>query len=365
MKRSSSSSTSTVTIGDVADAAGCAISTASRVLNGSGPFSSATAELVRNAASRLGYVPNSAGRSLKTGASKVLGVLIPSITNPVFASSLSGIEAQARQAGFDLIVTTSDYRPERDCEAARTLLSRGVEGVVLTVTDPSESAAIDLLRQHGVACVTLYNEATATGEPTVTVDNRGATRDLTARILAHGHRRISFVAGRFGSSDRSRARYEGYCDALSAAGLVAEPAYEIPFLPEEEGLANAMRDLMSEPDAPTAIMCSNDLLAIACIACLREAGFSVPRDISVTGFDGIAVGQMFDPRLTTVAQPADEMGRRAVDTLLTVMGGEASPNVILPHEIRFGRSLAAAPKRNTGALRAAPAFTLPPLETKS
>lgn len=353
------------TISDVARAAGCAVSTASRALNGSGQTSALAQKRVLEAAQRLGYVANSSGRSLKTGLSRVIGVVIPSITNPVFASSLAGIEAEARRHGFDLIVTTSDYCPDRDLQCVRTLLSRGVEGVVLTVTDPSDCEALLLLQRHHVPFVSIYNEPSPDVEITVTVDNRAATRELAARILAFGHERVSFVAGRFRSSDRSRARYDGYCEALQAAGLRSQPAYEIPFLPEEEGLASAVRDLMADEAAPTAIMCSNDLLALACMAALRRSGYRVPEDVSVTGFDGIAVGQMFDPSLATVVQPMEEMGRRSVEALLSwPLNAPPGPH-ILTHQIRLGRSLAAAPKRTTGALRAAPSSSFPHLETKS
>ncbi|RAI02242.1 alanine racemase [Acuticoccus sediminis] len=348
------------TIQDVAERAGCAISTVSRVLNGSPHTTAGMRERVMAAVADLGYEVNTIGRSLKTKQTRALGVLIPSITNPVFASSLAGLEEAARERGFDIIVTTSSYDPARDAEAVRALFSRGVEGVLLTVTDPVASAARERLAESNVPFVLLYNQPAEAGTAAVTVDNRQATAELTCEALRLGHTRIGYVSGAFGSSDRARIRYRGYCDAMEAAGLAPLPAVEVPFLGGDADFAAAVAAVLDEAPRPTALLCSNDLLAIRVIAAARGLGVVVPDDLSVAGFDGIDIGRLIAPSLATIEQPAAAMGRQAVSLLFELMTGAREPaTVIMPHTFRPGGSLA-SPRSNheAAALRAAPAEDL-------
>ncbi|WP_170135029.1 LacI family DNA-binding transcriptional regulator [Acuticoccus kandeliae] len=330
------------TIQDVADRAGCAISTVSRVLNGSPHTSEATRERVLQAVADLGYRVNTLGRSLKTKQTRALGVLIPSVTNPVFASSLAGIEEAARKRGFDIIVTTSNYAPERDSAAIGALSSRGVEGVLLTVTDPAEAEIRAFLRDTEVPCVLLYNQPVEKGVAAVTVDNRRATLDLAREAIRLGHRRIGYISGAFGSSDRARIRYEGYCAAMEEAGLEPLFAREVPFVGRDIDFLAAVSALVEVKDPPTALLCSNDLLAIRVIGAARTLGLSVPDDLSVAGFDGIDIGRMIAPSLATIEQPATAMGRTAVDLLFALMNGSRDPEtVLMAHRFRPGGSLAA------------------------
>ncbi|MBJ3774420.1 LacI family DNA-binding transcriptional regulator [Acuticoccus mangrovi] len=348
------------TIQDVAMRAGCAISTVSRVLNGSPHTTEATRVRVMAAVDELGYRVNTIGRSLKTQKTGAFGVLIPSITNPVFASSLGGIEEAARTAGYDIIVTTSNYDPGRDGEAVEALLARGVEGVLLTVTDPATGRVADRLAARHVPHVLLYNQPIDPAVAAVTVDNRRATADLTGEVIARGHTDIGYVSGVFGSSDRARIRYAGYCDRMREAGLKPQAAVEVPFVGQDRDFVAAVARFLNAPTRPTALLCSNDLLAIRIMAAARTLGLRVPEDLSVAGFDGIDIGRMVEPSLATILQPAADMGRQAVQFLFALMRGEREPaTLIMPHTFRPGRSLAAARGGTiAGALRAAPAPAL-------
>lgn len=343
------------TIQDVAAKAGCAISTVSRVLNGSPHTTAEMRERVHAAALELDYTVNAIGRSLKTKQTRALGVLIPSLTNPVFASSLAGIEEAARAVGFDIIVTTSNYERDRDGAALAALKARGVEGVLATVTDPDDGAMRDRLAAAALPTVFLYNQPGIPGIAAVTVDNVAATRDLTQEALRLGHKRIGYVSGRFGSSDRARWRHRGYCEAMDAAGLEPAAAVEVPFLGSDAEFAAAVAAVVSTRPRPTALLCSNDLLAIRIIDAARTLGLSVPGDVAVAGFDGIDIGRMIAPSLATIVQPAEAMGREAATLLFALMDGRAQPTTLLmPHQFRPGASLAAARDDHTGALRAAP-----------
>ncbi len=356
-----------VTIRTVAERAGCSIATVSRVINGTARASADVEARVRAAIADLAFRPSEIGRSLKTLRTRTLGVVIPSLTNPVFAGSVAGMEAEARQRGHTLLLTATDYDPARERELVATLVAQSVAGLVLTVADPDANPTLDLLDAEAIPYVLVYNEPQHPGRAAVTVDNAAASRALTEAFLAAGHRRILFIAGRFSTSDRSRLRHQGYLAAMAAAGLSPEPVLELDYLADTGAHRAALEGLLHGPARPSGIICSNDLLALSVIAALREMGLGVPADISVAGFDGIAIGRLVAPPLATVDQPTRRMGERAVARLFELMGQDAPHDVEhLPFELRPGGTLApvsppaAAPKavvrspRNPAAPKTSP-----------
>lgn len=330
------------TIRDVAERAGVSIATVSRVLNGEPNAAYATAERVRAAAAELEFRPSRLGRGLKSASTRVLGVLIPSLSNPVFADSVAGIQAAAQRAGYALLMAATDYDPEREDAAIESLLSHRVDGLVLTVADADRSGALGKLDRSGTPYELIYNQPEATMRPAVSVDNVAAARTVVERMIGFGHRRIGMVAGRFLASDRSRQRHAGFLAALSAAGLDPGPVVEVAF--DDLRLADLLSGPMAGPDRPTALFCSNDLLALAVMGGLRDLGLGIPEDVSVTGFDGIEFGALLRPSLATVVQPTRAMGEAAFERLLARLdGAPAAPPVTLPFEVRQGDSLGPAP----------------------
>ncbi|MGQ9366400.1 LacI family DNA-binding transcriptional regulator [Azospirillum sp. ST 5-10] len=330
------------TIRDVAARARVSIATVSRVLNGSGLAAPETAERVRSAIAELDFRPNTIGRSLKAARTRTVGVLIPTLANPVFAGSVVGIQEAAAEAGYHVLIASTDYSPEREAQAIDGLLSNQVDGLVLTVADADRSAALDTLDAAAMPYVLVYNEPERDGRPFVSVDNVAAARAVVERMIALGHRRIGMVAGRFRQSDRSRRRHAGYAAALRAAGLAAGPLIEVDFA--DTRLAQHLAPHMTGAGRPTALFSSNDLLALATIRAVRDLGLSVPDAVSVAGFDGIEVGALVSPSLATLAQPAAAMGRTAFATLLARLAGEAhATRTTLPFTLRAGESLGPAP----------------------
>lgn len=344
-----------VTIGAVAEAAGCSTATVSRVVNGGVGISPALRATVEASIRRLGYRPSAVGRSLKTRRSRTIGCIIPSLTNPVFAASVTGVEILARERRWSVLLSATDYERDREIDAIETLLSRDVEGLILTVTDPDDSPALDLLDSENVPYVLVYNEPRKKVRPAVTVDNARSTRLLAERLIALGHHRIGYVAGRFSSSDRSRRRYEGYLEAMEAAGIEAVPVIEVDYLAASDEHRHDLADRLASVGCPTALMCSNDLLAISIISALRALGHRVPKDISVTGFDGIALGAMLSPALATVDQQPNKLGLHAAERLLSGLELEAEMTrevQFIDFEIRPGATLASAQGRTEGTRRA-------------
>lgn len=334
------------TIRDVAALAQVSVATVSRVINGHDVTRPATAERVERAIATLGFRPHGIGRSLKTARTRTLGVMMPSLANPVFAEAVTGMETAAKEAGYTLLLAATDYRNENESRAVDTLRSRGIDGLILTVADAAKSPVLDALDADGTPYVLVYNGPACPTRATVTVDNEAAGREVAERLIACGHRRLGMVAGAFATSDRSRARNAGFVAGTAAAGLEPPVLIEIDF--SDMRLAGRIAPLFNTARPPTALFCSNDLVAIAVMGALRELGLEVPDDVSVVGFDGIMVGRWIAPSLATIVQPSREMGRRAVAQLLHRLSTNASPeHVILPYRFEEGRSLGRAPARRS------------------
>jgi DNA-binding LacI/PurR family transcriptional regulator len=325
-------------IRDVARRARVSVATVSRALHGNGPVAARTAARVRRAAAALGYRLNAVGRSLVTARTGVLGVMVPTLTNPVFAGSVAGLTLEARRAGYEILLAASDYEVGRELEIIETFLSQRVEGLALTLTDPDGPAAARVASAE-VPLVLLYNQPKRLASPCVAVDDRRAADEMVSLLIAAGHRRVAMVAGRFAASDRARRRYDGYLAAMRRARLLPLGLIEVPFLGGNVG--EALRPVLTRADTPTALFCSNDLLGLAVIDAARELGRRVPQDLSVAGFDGIEVGRLIRPRLATVVQPTVEMGRAAGALLLRTLEGSRPPRRrLLPYEIYRGETIA-------------------------
>lgn len=333
-------------IKQVAHLAGVSIATVSRLLNKPGSVSAETAARIQHSIAHLGFRPNLTGRNLRAGNSRTVGVVVPTLSNIVFAQCLQGIEMAARELDYSVMFTTTEYQPEDESAAVELLLGHRVDGVILTVADASANATLDLLEREHIPFVLAYNHLAtgASGRSSVSVDNRAAAGDAVAHLIGLGHRRIRMLSGRFNASDRAIQRYYGYEDAMRAAGLVPLPAIEA----ERHTLTAAADYQQMMADAsqrPTALFCSNDLLALSAMRDLRALGWRVPQDISVMGFDGIPVGGLIEPVLASVVQPSEQLGDVALRTLVGVLEHGASlPTVaarhVLPHSLRTGGSAA-------------------------
>ncbi|AVA23083.1 substrate-binding domain-containing protein [Rhizobium sp. LEGMi198b] len=315
------------TLQQVAFRAGCSVATASRVMNRNGPVSDEMVRRVRRAAAELGYRPGS-----RSGNGRpAIGVLIPSITNPVFAASLSSIQNRALHAGHSVLIAQSNYDPAQEADAVASLLQQQPTGLILTLCDPERSL---VLSSALPPTVLLGNPPTARFTAAVATDNFGAGRDLTEHLLHKGHRRILFISGHFSASDRARLRYLGYVRAMEAARQQPLDALEISFVNSLEQLD--LSDAVSR-FGPTAIIASNDLLALGVMGALRRQGLSIPRDVSVAGFDGISLGFLGEVSLTTVEIPDGTMGAAAASLLLDMAENAAPPrHLTVAYRLRPG-----------------------------
>ena len=332
------------TIKDVARRAKVSVATVSRLVNGTGNVRPNAAERIRRAIDELGFRPNAVGRSLKMASTRALGVVIPSISNPVFAEALSGINEEIRAAGYNLMLTVTDYDSANEASAVGALMGHQVDGLILTVADPDACASLDMLERAKVPYVLVYNQPGKTRRPTISVDNVAAGGEVARTLAALGHRSLGMIAGSFEASDRARARQTGFADEARKAGLDDPVIREVDFVDgdTEQVVAGLYQ---AGGKRPTALFCSNDLLAISVIGALRRCNLKVPEDVSVIGFDGISAGTHLSPTLTTVVQPSREMGRLAASQLLGHLNGQEAPHTaLLPHHLRLGESAGQAPQ---------------------
>ncbi|MCH4813450.1 LacI family DNA-binding transcriptional regulator [Vreelandella neptunia] len=321
----------------VAKLAGVSRATAARAFSSPDLVRPATREKIFNAAQQLSFRPNKVAQQLRSQATQMIGVMVPSLDNPVFAEQLQAMEVAARASSYSLLVTTSEYSPSREEEIVEEMLRQRVDGLVLTVADAGNSAVLEKLRLENTPCLLVYNPPGNSGYASIGVDNNAAGADATRHLLTLGHERIGMVAGPLLQSDRAQQRYEGYRHAMRDAGFKPRPVVEMNRHTQAD-LASLTPEL-NGPDFLTAVICTNDLLAISLMGELQRAGFSVPGDLSVMGFDGIALGKHLYPSLCTIEQPRAEIGRTAVQTLLAMIRGESCTPAPLPHALRQGESV--------------------------
>ena len=303
-----------MSITEVARRAGLSAATVSRVFNTPDIVATDTRAKVLKIAADVGYVANASARTLRTRHSRVLGVVLPTLTNPVFAECLQGIAVQAARSGYAISPCTTEYDQGNEVDAVARLLASGVDALILVVSNPDDSTALTHVRQTGKPYVLAYHRTD--NHPCVGVDNMGAVQALIGRLALAGHQRIGMVSGQRQASDRAQQRCKGYALGMQAARLAPLPIWEVPFA------ATAVQVLqrhLSEQAPPTALVCSNDLLAIRAIRAACLAGFSVPRDISVVGFDGIAMAADLTPSLASISQPNRQIGSTCVTLLCNAL----------------------------------------------
>lgn len=361
-----------MSIHTVADRAGVSITTVSRVFNRPERVAVRTRDRVLTAARALGFTPNASARTLRTHKSRILGVVLPTLLNPVFAECLDGIADAADAAGYAIVPLVTDYRLDREAAAIGRLLARDVDGLILTVANAARSHSLKGLRAAGRPYVLAYNRHP--DHPCVSVDGEAAFEGIVNRLIAMGHRRIAMASGTLAASDRARQRHRGFQRGLRRAGLAPGELIEVPFVRATSELSpdpasDPVSARLAQPHRPTALVCSNDLLAVRCIRAARLVGLAVPQALSVVGIDGIAIGDDLTPRLSTVVQPNRLIGAACVRTLVDALEAGLAPQPVhslsLPFSFRPGESCGAVQSRTTGVSHHRPKRVAPARSTSS
>ncbi len=308
------------TIRDVSRLAGVSMSTVSRVLNGTVPVAAATRERVLQAVEQLSYRPNAFARSLVTNRSGGIGVIVNEMTSPYYGVMVRGVEQVLEPAGMHMLVVSGKASLERERQALQLLKSRRVDALVLHVEALPDEEILELM-QGELPVVLVARRLAEAGNHSLSIDNEYGGRLATQHLISHGHRRIAHLTGPLSFPD-SRARLLGYRQALADAGIAYDEALTIESDWLEEGGYHATQRLLNRGAGITAIFAGNDQMAAGVLQALRDAGRSIPDDISVVGFDDVLFARYLYPSLTTVRQPLLEMGAAAARLALAALSDE-------------------------------------------
>ncbi len=320
-----------VTMDDVASRAGVSTSTVSHVLNGTRKVSPATVQAVQRAIQALGYIPNTLARSLARSSTNTLGVAISALSNHYFSETVHAIETECAKHGYMMLFVDTHDDPEQELRVVTALHHRRVDGIVLAPSNGS--MALAYLQANEIPSV-LVDRMMSEHFDQVGVENAQPTQALIEHLIAHGHRRIGFIAGRAGFSTTDE-RVAGYKAALQAAGLVFDPQLLVDGGSNTEPARQATVQLLGLAAPPTAIMAGNNLMTLGAMQALREAQIEVPGQMALVGFDDFDWADLFVPRLSLIAQPVKALGARAVELLLQRMAAPGAP----PQSVRLAPTL--------------------------
>ena len=319
--------------------------TVSKALRNAPDISAATKVRIRAMADQMGYMPDSVAVGLRNRTSKLFGLVISAVTNPVFARVVMGIEEKAHELGYEVILGQSLNMAEREQAVIRRMLARRVDGLFITPVyrmDPT-AAIYEELVKRGTPTVLLGHRAPfCESFVNVETDDIAASAAATQHLLDLGHRRIAFFAGP-ASAPPSQERLEGYRRTLRDAGI--EPDDRLVFSAGstiEEGEKAALQMLEEHPGA-TAVQAVNDLVAIGAGNVFLGQGLRIPQDLSLVGYGNVLVSEYFRVPLSTIRQPKLRLGAAAMDSMMKLLGGTRPPTKRLPAEMVVRQSTGPVP----------------------
>ncbi len=334
-----------VRLKDIAERAGVSIMTVSKALRDEPDVSADTKTRIKLLAQQLGYVPDSSAQGLRTRTTKLFGLLLPSLANPIYARVLLGVQERAHELGYDLLLAYTHNIPEREEACIRRFLSRRVDGLfVAPVYRMSTEARIyqELLTRKVPTVILGHTAPFCAGFASVETDDLLAGYAVAHHLLGLGHRRIAYLAGPLGAP-WNQERFEGYRRALWEEGLELDDRLVFQAGRTIDDGVKAAEQMLHEGADATAIQAVNDLVAIGCAEVLLKQQLQVPRDISLAGFGNTTISQFYRVPLTTVSQPKHRLALAGVDLMLQLMRGHRPEARRLPAELVVRASSGTAP----------------------
>ncbi len=323
---------------DVARRAGVSQSAVSLVFGGKGTgrVGKLTQEAILHAAQELGYRPNTAARTLRSGRSRLIALAVPDVSNPFFAAVLQGAEQAARKYGYAVMLAS--IRDEQDWQPVvlDALTSRAVDGFLLCTVQPPTVREQTALQGKAVMV-----DAFDTGLPSLQLDIEAGMHAAMTHLLRLGHTKIAHLAAAV-DAETFHLRHQAYLDALQAAGVPVAETYQAraPFIIADAH--RAARLVLERPDPPSAFVCDSDVLAVGAYKAAKDLQRAIPQDLSVVSFDDSIIARILDPELTTVAIPARAIGEQALQLLLAVLEeDDVSSQITVPLELVIRASTSA------------------------
>ncbi|MBK3496047.1 catabolite control protein A [Viridibacillus sp. YIM B01967] len=324
----------TVTIYDVAREANVSMATVSRVVNGNPNVKPSTRKKVLDVIERLEYRPNAVARGLASKKTTTVGVIIPDISNIFYAELARGIEDIATMYRYNIILSNSDQREDKELQLLDNMYGKQVDGIILM----SDQVTGDLLKKmgHSPVPIVLAGSIDETNIiPSINIDYLQAAYEAVKRLIVNGHTRIAFVSGPFTATINQNYKYAGYKKALAEAGIAVDENLVVAAEDSYDSGIEDWSELNKLENAPTAFFAGSDELAIGIIHGAQDAGKKVPEDIEVISFENSKLARMVRPQLTSVVLPLYDIGAVSMRLLTKFMNKETVEKeiVILPHRI--------------------------------
>lgn len=324
-----------VRLKDIAAQAGVSVMTVSKALRDEPDVSAATRNRIKLLASQMGYVPDSTAQGLRNRTTKLFGLIIPSLANPIFSRILLAIQERAYELGYDLLVAYTLNLAEREETAIRRFLSRRVDGLFLSPVyrlSPEARVYQELFSRQLPTVILGHVAPFCTRFVNVEADDLVAGYQVTQHFLKLGHRRIAFLAGP-PASPWTQERFEGYRRALREAGMDVDDKLVFQAGRTMEDGAKVAEQMLLECSDATAVQAVNDLVAAGAAEALLQRRLRIPTDLSVAGFGNTMLSEYFQIPLTTINQPKHRLGLAAVDSMLQLLKGKRPDPKRLPAEL--------------------------------
>ncbi|RWJ31937.1 LacI family DNA-binding transcriptional regulator [Mesorhizobium sp.] len=327
------------TIADVARAAGVSRATAARVLGGYGYSGAKMRQRVLKAAKKIAYQPNELARSMATGRSKTIGVVVADIENLYFARAIRAITDTARASGFGVVLANTDEDIKLEREAVRVLLANRVDGLIVSPTVSIEVDHLTGARDMGCPFVLLDRRVPALNADTFAIDNFHASHQAVSYLIKQDHRRVALVSNAISRGEEQylissvRERINGYRAALQDAGIQIDPRFIIFGGWDNENLARQLHKICRSANRPTAFLATDSSVALVLLGVLREVDLSIPGTVSLICFDDADWTAAVTPPLTVISQPIRELATAATEDLIARLqgGGKALAQETLLH----------------------------------
>lgn len=316
-----------VLLKDVAAAAGVSVTTASRALSEPQKVQTDTLARIEAAARKLGYMPNGAARALRSRRTRLIGTVLPTLDYAIYSRQIAALQRVLGEHGYSLLVTSSGYSRQEEFKQARTLVERGVEGLVL-IGGSHHPDLISMLEEQDIPSIDTYIYHRGGGRSCVGFDNVAVVAKVINHFIDIGHTRIAMIAGITKDNDRASGRVAGVRLALKKRGLSLPARYLIEKPYKIASGREALRSLFSIEPYPTAVFCASDVLAFGVLVECASQGIVVPDQLSVIGFDNLEFCAHLPPGMTTIEVPAVAMGEGAARHLIARLAGRAGAEYV-------------------------------------
>ncbi|MDT0147599.1 LacI family DNA-binding transcriptional regulator [Priestia aryabhattai] len=311
------------TIYDVAKLSGLSKTTVSRVINNHSYVSEEKKNRVLKAMKELNYTPNPSARKLRGQVTTTIGVIVPKIINPFFSYLVDSIEQVAYKKGYHVLIFQSNEDKEKELAFLNLLKTKQVDGIIMTSIE-NDWSLIEPFTEYGpiLLCNEYVNNANV---PIVRLNQYKGAYIGVKHLLEKGHRKIGYcTGGLFAEEGKDKDRNQGYQKALQEAGIQPDPKWIFVNQHSIEDGKQVVKKILSMEDRPTAIFTGSDEIAGGMMIEAKESGLSIPNDLAIIGFDDQPLAQMLDPKLTTIRQPIDQMGIKAMEILIDMLNDSES-----------------------------------------